>query len=145
MVSLSGKRPSRSAVAIASMEVVSDAKDKIIMRRVEDGHESAKEEDELAAAAFHLAADRPHPGCTVELVFLGDSDIKPVSMTPKVLGNAKPPSRQWRPRSGKVASRSRKPSPALAARCSLFAAGCPPERSRKKSLPDLPVTSACCD
>lgn len=74
-------------IVITPDQVVSDAKDKIVMRRVKTGHRVGEEEDELAAAAFHLAATAHTPGCTVELVFLGDADIKPVSMTPKVLGN----------------------------------------------------------
>jgi superfamily I DNA/RNA helicase len=74
-------------IVITPDQVVSDAKDKIVMRRVKTGHRVGEEEDELAAAAFHLAATAHTPGCTVELVFLGDADIKPVSMTTKVLGN----------------------------------------------------------
>jgi superfamily I DNA/RNA helicase/Zn-dependent peptidase ImmA (M78 family) len=57
------------------------------MRRVRTGHRQDKEEEGLAATAFSLAAAAHTPGCTAELVHLGDETITPVTMTPKKLQN----------------------------------------------------------
>lgn len=74
-------------IIITPDHVVRDAGGNVTMRRVKTGHRVESDDDGLAAAAFHLAATAHTPGCTVELVYLGDAAISPVTMTAKVLGN----------------------------------------------------------
>lgn len=74
-------------IVITPDQVVRDPGGNVAMRRVKTGHRVENDDDGLAAAAFHLAATAHTPGCTVELVYLGDAEVSPVTMTPKVLGN----------------------------------------------------------
>ncbi len=59
----------------------------IVMRRVNTGHKHSRDEESLAAAAFHLAATSHRPGCRVELVHLSDQKVTPVAMSARVLEN----------------------------------------------------------
>ncbi|MBU0717087.1 MAG: PD-(D/E)XK nuclease family protein, partial [Planctomycetes bacterium] len=59
----------------------------IVMRRVNTGHKHSKDGENLAAAAFHLAATSHRPGCRVELVHLSDEKVTPVAMSARVLEN----------------------------------------------------------
>lgn len=74
-------------IIITPDEVLTDDAGHIQMRRVRTGHKRAKDEDNLAAAAFHIAATAHSPGCTVQLVYLSDGDMVPVKMTDRVLKN----------------------------------------------------------
>ena len=74
-------------VIITPDQVLSDDDGQIHMRRVRTGHKGSKDEDALAAAAFHIAATAHSPGCTVQLVHLSDEQITPVKMTPRVQKN----------------------------------------------------------
>ena len=74
-------------IVITPDQVLSDGDGNIHMRRVRTGHKSSKDEDNLAAAAFHIAAAAHAPGCTVQLVYLSDGAITPVKMTQRVQKN----------------------------------------------------------
>jgi hypothetical protein len=67
--------------------VLVDGAGKTIMRRIRTGHGSSKDDDDVAAATFKIAAGNAAPGCVVELVHLSDEEIKPVEMSAKVLAN----------------------------------------------------------
>jgi hypothetical protein len=67
--------------------VLTDAAGKKIMRRIRTGHRTSKEDDDVGAATFKIAAANAVPGCIVELVHLGDEKITPIDMSPKVLAN----------------------------------------------------------
>jgi superfamily I DNA/RNA helicase len=74
-------------IIITPDQVLADAAGRIHMRRVRTGHKRSKDEENLAAAAFHIAATAHSPGCTVQLVYLSDGAVTPLSMTSRVLGN----------------------------------------------------------
>lgn len=57
------------------------------VRRVRTGHAPTKDDADVGAAAFLLAARAAFPGASVELVYLADAASRPLSITPKVLGN----------------------------------------------------------
>lgn len=57
------------------------------LRTVRTGHAPRKEQKDVGSAAVLLAAHRAFPGATVELVYLADSQIKPLSLTPKQLAS----------------------------------------------------------
>ena len=74
-------------ITIRPDEVLVDGAGKTIMRRIRTGHGSSKDDDDVAAATFKIAAGNAAPGCVVELVHLSDEEIKPVEMSAKVLAN----------------------------------------------------------
>jgi hypothetical protein len=74
-------------VVIVPDEMLSDTTGQIHMRRVRTGHKPSKDEENLAAAVFHIAASEHTPGCTVQLVYLSDASVTPVKMTDRVLRN----------------------------------------------------------
>ncbi|MGZ8940412.1 MAG: 3'-5' exonuclease [Limisphaerales bacterium] len=74
-------------IIITPDQVLTDASGRIHMRRVRTGHKRSKDEENLAAAAFHIAATAHSPGCTVQLVYLSDAEVSSVSMTDRVLRN----------------------------------------------------------
>lgn len=74
-------------IVISPDHVAHDERGNVVMRRVDTGHKGSTDDDSLATAAFHLAANSHSPGCSVELVHLADAAVTPVSMTPKVLLN----------------------------------------------------------
>lgn len=74
-------------IIIRPDEVLTDAAGRKIMRRVRTGHRTSKEDDDVGAATFKIAAGNAAPGCVVELVHLGDEKITPIDMSPKVLAN----------------------------------------------------------
>jgi hypothetical protein len=74
-------------IVITPDQMVKNRAGKIVMRRVDTGHKGSKDQESLAAAAFHIAANSHTPGCTVELVYLSDAAITPIDMTQRVLGN----------------------------------------------------------
>ncbi len=74
-------------IIITPDEVLTDDAGRIQMRRIRTGHKRSKDEDNMAAAAFHIAATAHSPGCTVQLVYLSDGDVVPVKMTDRVLRN----------------------------------------------------------
>jgi hypothetical protein len=76
-------------IIVTPDQVLEDGTGKIIMRRVDTGHQGSKDDQSLAAAAFHIAANSHFPGCTVQLVYLSDSEIIPVAMTARVIENRK--------------------------------------------------------
>lgn len=67
--------------------ILESASGGVVMRRVHTGHRRSSDGDSLASAVFRLAADEHSPGCTVELVHLGDESVTPLSMTKTVLAN----------------------------------------------------------
>jgi superfamily I DNA/RNA helicase len=74
-------------IIITPDQVLADAAGRVHMRRVRTGHKRSKDEDNLAATAFHIAATAHSPGCTVQLVYLSDGKVTPVKLTDRVLGN----------------------------------------------------------
>lgn len=74
-------------IIITPDEVLTDDAGRIQMRRIRTGHKRSKDEVNMAAAAFHIAATAHSPGCTVQLVYLSDGDVVPVKMTDRVLRN----------------------------------------------------------
>lgn len=56
-------------------------------RRVRTGHKRDKEESDLGAAAFVLAARQAFPDAMVELVHLSDQTVTPINLTAKQLDN----------------------------------------------------------
>jgi hypothetical protein len=74
-------------ITIRPDEVLIDGAGKTIMRRIRTGHGSSKDDNDVAAATFRIAAGNAAPGCMVELVYLSDEEIKPVDMTAKVMAN----------------------------------------------------------
>jgi hypothetical protein len=74
-------------IVISPDHVSRDDRGGVVMRRVDTGHKGSTDDDSLATAAFHLAANSHSPGCTVELVHLADGAVTPVSMTQRVLQN----------------------------------------------------------
>lgn len=57
------------------------------VRRVRTGHAPSKDDADVGAAAFLLACKDAFPGASVELVYLADEASRPLTITPKVLGN----------------------------------------------------------
>ena len=76
-------------IIITPDQMLSDTAGRIILRRVSTGHKRSKDDDNLAAAAFHIAATSRFPGCRVELVFLSDGEVTPVEMSDRVRENRK--------------------------------------------------------
>ena len=74
-------------IIITPDQVLTDAAGKVHMRRVRTGHKRSKDEENLAAAAFHIAATAHSPGCTVQLIYLSDGEVTPVKLTARVLEN----------------------------------------------------------
>lgn len=74
-------------IIITPDQVLTDAAGKVHMRRVRTGHKRSKDEENLAAAAFHIAATAHSPGCTVQLVYLSDGEVTSVKLTARVLEN----------------------------------------------------------
>lgn len=68
-----------------------------ILRRVQTGHERKSDRDDVAAAAFVLAAAQAFPGAIVDIVYLADAlpDPQPLVLSAKQLGN-------WRTKLDKV-------------------------------------------
>lgn len=58
-----------------------------VFRRVSTGRMSSKADNDVAAAALIMAAQQHGPQTRVELVHLSDTEVTPLAMTPKVLGN----------------------------------------------------------
>ena len=56
-----------------------------ILRRIRTGHMRSAEKDDVAAAAFVLAAQRAFPDAVVELVHLSDTKVHPIELTPRKL------------------------------------------------------------
>lgn len=76
-------------IVVTPDQVLTDAKGKVHFRRVRTGHKKSDEDESLSTAAFHLAASAHSPGCTVQLVHLGDEKVTPIEMTDRKLGNRK--------------------------------------------------------
>ena len=57
------------------------------MRRVRTGHKGSKDAEDVAAAAFVLAARQAFPDAVVELVHLSDEDVNQVVLSPTKLRN----------------------------------------------------------
>jgi len=76
-------------IVVTPDQALSDAKGKVHYRRVRTGHKKSDEDESLSTAAFHLAASAHSPGCTVQLVHLGDEKVTPIEMTDRKLGNRK--------------------------------------------------------
>jgi superfamily I DNA/RNA helicase len=55
------------------------------LRRVQTGHKRSKEDEDVGAGAFILAARQAFPDAIVELVHLSDQTTVPIEMSPKVL------------------------------------------------------------
>lgn len=58
-----------------------------MLRTIRTGHAPRKEPKDVGSAAVLLAAQRAFPGATVQLVYLADGQIKPLSLTPKQLAS----------------------------------------------------------
>ena len=63
--------------------VESDGRRKL--RRVRTGHRTSKEDEDVAAAAFVLAARQQFPDAAVELVHLSDAEVRPIELKGKKL------------------------------------------------------------
>ncbi len=74
-------------IVVTPHHVASESDGMIVMRRVDTGHKSSKDDESLAVAAFHIAATSHSPGCKVELVHLSDAEVTPIAMTPRVAAN----------------------------------------------------------
>lgn len=58
-----------------------------VLRRVSTGHQRSYEADDVGAAAFLLAAQQAFPEATVELVYLSDQHIHPLTLSTTKLNN----------------------------------------------------------
>ncbi|OBU67353.1 DNA helicase UvrD [Stenotrophomonas maltophilia] len=58
------------------------------LRTVRTGHAPRKESKDVGSAAVLLATQRAFPGATVEVIYLADGEIRPLSLTPKQLTNS---------------------------------------------------------
>lgn len=58
------------------------------LRTIRTGHAPRKESKDVGSAAVLLAAQRAFPGATVEVIYLADGEIRPLSLTPKQLTNS---------------------------------------------------------
>lgn len=90
----SPETPSVLTIKLGNIPVTVQPDDVLILsdgrrtfRRVRTGHKRDKEESDLSAAAFVLAARRAFPDAIVELVHLSDKTVTPVELTTKVLHN----------------------------------------------------------
>ena len=86
--------PTVIRVVINGDEIVFRAEDVLIaadgahvFRRVSTGRMRSKADNDVAAAALLMAAQQHGPQTRVELVHLSDSEVTPLTMTAKVLGN----------------------------------------------------------
>lgn len=57
------------------------------LRRIQTGHKRSKEDEDVGAGAFVLAARQAFPDAIVELVHLSDETTATIEMTPRVLQN----------------------------------------------------------
>lgn len=57
------------------------------LRRIKTGHSRSKEDKQVDAAAFVLAAQKAFPGAKIEMVHLADQSITEASLSPKELKN----------------------------------------------------------
>jgi len=57
------------------------------LRRIKTGHASSQEGKDVGAAVFVLAARAAFPDAVVDLVYLADSEAKPLALTAKELSN----------------------------------------------------------
>jgi hypothetical protein len=55
--------------------------DKLTLRRVRTGHMRSTESDDVGAAAFVLAAQQDFPDASVEVLYLSDQKVHPVSLS----------------------------------------------------------------
>ena len=69
------------SVIVLPDDVLLHSSGKRIVRKIKTGHHSKKYSDDVEAAALILAAKEAFPDATVELVFLSDQRIEPLSMT----------------------------------------------------------------
>jgi superfamily I DNA/RNA helicase len=74
-------------VIVTPDQVLTAADGSVSMRRIRTGHKSSSDADNLASAAFHLAARAHKPGCRVELVHLSDGAVSAVDMSDRKLQN----------------------------------------------------------
>lgn len=72
-------------IIVTPDQVLRDENGTVHFRQVRTGHKKSKEGDSLSTAAFHLAASEHSPGCTVQLVHLGDEKVTSIEMTERVL------------------------------------------------------------
>jgi hypothetical protein len=84
------------AVVVAGDEIIVRLDDVLVrpdgsrtVRRVRTGHLRSTESDDVAAAMFQLAAHQAFPGAVVEFVHLSDQKVRPLKLTPLVLGRRK--------------------------------------------------------
>lgn len=84
------------AVVVADDEIIVRLDDVLLrpdgsraVRRVRTGHLRSTESDDVAAAMFQLAAHQAFPGAVVEFVHLSDQKVRPLKLTPLVLGRRK--------------------------------------------------------
>lgn len=83
-------------VTVADEEIIVRLDDVLVradggktVRRVRTGHLRSTESDDVAAATFQLAAHQAFPGAIVEFVHLSDQKVRPLKLTPLVLGRRK--------------------------------------------------------
>ena len=57
------------------------------LRSIRTGHQPSTDDDDVGAAAFLLAAQKAFPGAIVELVYLSDQTVRPLTLTAKKLQN----------------------------------------------------------
>lgn len=89
-----GQIPSTLNLAVGCDEIVLQPDDVLVsssgirkFRLIKTGHIHSKEEQDVAAAAFLLAAEKMDPRATVELVHLSDETTTLIDIKPKMLGN----------------------------------------------------------
>ncbi|BCT69159.1 UvrD-helicase domain-containing protein [Nitrosospira sp. NRS527] len=56
-----------------------------VLRRIQTGHSRSSEAENVAAAAFVLAAKEAFPGAEIEIIYLSDQTVQPISLTAKKL------------------------------------------------------------
>jgi hypothetical protein len=57
------------------------------LRTIRTKHQPSAEEDDVGSAAFLLAAQKAFPGAIVELVYLSDQTVQPLTLSPRKLQN----------------------------------------------------------
>ncbi len=68
-------------------DVLIDSNGKRILRSIRTGHKPSDEQDDIGTAVFLTAVQRAFPGAVVELVYLADETVEPVTLSPKKLSN----------------------------------------------------------
>ena len=74
-------------VVVRPDDVLVDGSGRKKLRHVKTGHLRTKEDEDVGAAAFMLAARSTSPGSAIELVHLADKKVTPIELSGKVQSN----------------------------------------------------------